>query len=207
MYSGRAAPNRRDLSDMRFGKLTAIAAVGYSKSGNVIWHCVCDCGNTTNVIGSKLINGHTKSCGCLRFSDDIKGESRTRLYHIWRNMWKRCTCPSNDNYKWYGGKGITVTQQWESYMEFRHWAYNNGYRDDLELDRIDSSGNYEPNNCRWITHLEQMNNVSSNRWLIYRKQRVTAAQFARMIGISYSRVKRKLSKGLKPEEIVKEFCK
>lgn len=207
MYKGMPAVNRKNLRNMRFGKLTAVAEAGYSKTGNVIWQCKCDCGNTTNVIGSKLINGHTKSCGCLKFSEDAKGESHTRLYHIWRGMWKRCTSPANDNYKWYGGKGVSVCQEWSTYTAFRQWAHLNGYRDNLEIDRIDYAGNYEPSNCRWVTHLTQVNNMSSNRWITYHNRKITVAQFARLTGISYNRVQRRLNKGLQPEEIVKELCK
>ena len=204
MFKGRAAPNRRDLRRMKFGKLTVLSEAGYSKSGNLVWKCLCDCGRIACVVGSKLLNGHTKSCGCLKFSEDICGESHTRLYHIWKDMWKRCTSPGNDNYRWYGGKGITVCPQWRSYTQFREWAHANGYQDNLEIDRINSDGNYEPGNCRWITHKEQTNNMSSNRLIVYKDKTITAAQFSEMTGISYHVILRRLNKGWSAEKIVRE---
>lgn len=87
------------------------------------------------------------------------GFSTTRLYKIWQGMKNRCSNPNAGPYPDYGGRGITVYQEWqESFMSFREWAIANGYTDDLEIDRIDNNGNYEPDNCRWITHSENMKN-------------------------------------------------
>ena len=204
MYKGRAAVNRKDLRQMRFGRLTVLSLAGYSKSGNLVWKCQCECGNVANVVGSKLLNGHTKSCGCLRRSEDIRGESHTRLYHIWKGMLARCSSPANDNYKWYGGKGVEVCSQWRRYTAFRQWAFANGYQENLEIDRIDSSGNYEPSNCRWLTRKEQANNKSSNRYVTYRDRIFTVSQFAELIGRSYHVVLRRLNKGWDTEKIAQE---
>lgn len=84
------------------------------------------------------------------------GDTGTRLYRIWKSMKCRCLCPSYPPYKRYGARGINVCEDWaKSYEAFRTWAYSHGYADDLELERIDVNGNYDPKNCSWITHHEQ----------------------------------------------------
>ena len=101
----------------------------------------------------RLSNGYkAKSCGC----DKIKhGESKTRLYNIWRGVLKRCLNSKNKDYPNYGGRGITICPKWsESYIEFRDWALVNGYNDSLTIDRINNDGNYEPSNCEWILKKE-----------------------------------------------------
>lgn len=94
------------------------------------------------------------------------GESRTRLFQAWNAMKKRCYCKSNTTYRNYGARGISVCQEWrDSYEAFRDWALANGYRDDLELDRRDNNGNYEPSNCRWATRRQQMANTRPRKGL------------------------------------------
>lgn len=137
-----------DLVNQRFGKLTVLEFIGIYKESRYIWLCRCDCGKITKVYRSDLRNGNTKSCGCIRYKH---GESDTRLHNIWRGMKGRCTNPKAQNYKYYGGKGIKVCPKWEKYITFRNWANANGYKKELVIDRINSNGNYEPTNCRWVT--------------------------------------------------------
>lgn len=86
------------------------------------------------------------------------GQSKTRLYGIWRSMRGRCECPTCTGYPEYGGRGIKVCDEWHDFMRFHDWAHSNGYRDDLSIDRIDGDGDYSPDNCRWATDYEQMQN-------------------------------------------------
>jgi len=87
------------------------------------------------------------------------GKSQERVYRIWKHIKQRCSNPKNENYMDYGGRGISVcTSWWVSFVNFYEWAMENGYANNLEIDRIDNNGNYEPENCRWITHAENMEN-------------------------------------------------
>jgi len=139
----------KDLTDQRFGKLTVIKLDCKDKRGECKWLCKCDCGNETVVYGSHLRKGDTVSCGCvMRTANKTHGESKTRLYKIWLHMKDRCNNPNGDHYCYYGGRGITYTPIWEDFNEFKSWAINNGYKDNLTIDRIDVNGNYEPDNCR-----------------------------------------------------------
>ena len=158
-----------DITNKRFGRLTAIKYVGASK-----WLCKCDCGNEKIVISESLINGHTKSCGCINKErkanrKKIDNDRTTHaLYYKWRGMKQRCSNPKMKCYKFYGGKGIKVCDEWmSSFKNFYNWAIENGYkdidgedRDQLQLDRIDSSKDYCPENCRFIPKSENCQRVS-----------------------------------------------
>ena len=112
------------------------------------------------------------------------GCSGTRLYHIWENMKKRCKNKNDHHYHNYGGRGITVCQEWNnSFCAFRLWALSNGYSNDLTIDRIDVNGNYEPLNCRWITQQEQSKNLRKNIRLTYNGKTQIISDWARYLNI------------------------
>lgn len=145
----------------KYGRLTVLRT---GKTGRNYWcDCICDCGNTVRVYASSLSSGNTKSCGCLRreLTADIKSthkQSKTRLYRIWKAMRKRCNNPSDWSYPNYGALGVKVCEEWESFSSFATWAKTHGYNENLTIDRIDPTGNYEPDNCKWSTRLEQARN-------------------------------------------------
>lgn len=146
-----------DISGMRFTRLIALKVVGKTKDNRPAWLCRCDCGNEVVVSEHSLKQNGTKSCGCYKRDMHLKshykhGRCGTRLYRIWNNMRNRCDRPSSDNYKWYGGRGISYEKEWSDFSSFAAWAIANGYDDSLELDRIDTNGNYTPDNCRFVTH-------------------------------------------------------
>lgn len=166
-----------DLVGRKFNRLTVLRDSGYrTDRGNIVWVCVCKCGKATMVRGGNLINGHTKSCGCLYRETwgnigrgnykhgEAYGENRTRLYRIWRTMRRRCNDPKRNCYVYYGKKGIKVCDEWENdYITFRSWALANGYEDNLTIDRINNQGNYEPDNCQWLTASENSRKANLER--------------------------------------------
>ena len=150
----------KQLAGRKFGRLTAISSTGSSQRKRRLWECKCECGNTILVESTSLLQGNTRSCGCLQKEMRVSantdhGWCGTRLYRIWKGMKARCLYPSSTDYKWYGARGIAVCDEWMKFTPFRDWALSNGYRDDLTLERIDNESNYTPANCKWATISEQ----------------------------------------------------
>ena len=158
--------NFSDITGKRFGRLTAICPDNSrSNSHGKYWICRCDCGAYCSVFRSNLVCGGTESCGRGKCRNTRKthGGSYERLYHVWADMRRRCISPQCSNYSSYGGRGITVCEEWKGKPKtFIEWALSNGYSDTLTIDRINVNGNYEPSNCRWIPMSEQYKNKQSN---------------------------------------------
>ena len=177
-----------DLSGRRYGHLTVVERVEDRelKCGRkkVQYLCVCDCGNTTFVIGECLKSGKTKSCGCHRGDQLIRystkhGKRYERIYGIYCDMKKRCYNNKCAGYKYYGGKGVTICKEWlDDFNSFYNWSAENGYKDNLTIDRIDSSGNYEPKNCRWITRSENITRRNIEYWRKRREERIKKTEGA-----------------------------
>lgn len=106
-----------------------------------------------------------------------------RLYHCWSNMKFRCNNPDKREAKYYHNKGITYCEEWETYRNFEEWALNNGYSDNLTLDRIDNSKGYNPSNCRWITAAEQQRNKTNNLFFTHNGETKTLTEWSRDTGI------------------------
>lgn len=158
----------------RYGRLITTGSVFMKKRSDgrnrAAVETTCECGTVKTVWVFNLISGNTTSCGC--YHKEVVAEqmtkhgmtarenryNRPRLYRIWRGMRQRCSNPEARNYKWYGGKGIKSCEEWNNFEVFHSWAKNNGYSDGLELDRIDSDKNYEPDNCRWVTKKQNIRN-------------------------------------------------
>lgn len=124
------------------------------------------------------------------------GMSNTKLYERWDSMKSRCYVKNAGNYRRYGGRGITVCDEWKTSFEaFRDWALANGYADNLSLDRIDVNGNYEPSNCRWVTMTEQANNRSNNRLIEFKGVVLTLAEWCDILEIPFYVMHHRLERG------------
>lgn len=211
-----------DLTGMKFGKLTV---VGFSRdviSGTrkrKYWNCVCECGGTKEVRTDSLTKGSTKSCGCMlkeisynnlttkyAFKPKYKTQNR-RLNSIWNSIISRCTRTNNKRYDRYMKRGISICEEWLDFDVFADWALNNGYNENLTIDRIDNDGNYEPCNCRWTTVKNQCRNRSSNIKVEHNGTIVTLIELSEITGISYSCLNSRYNKGLRGVELVKEIKK
>lgn len=114
-------------------------------------------------------------------------KSETPLYHIWEGMKSRCFNSNAKNYGFYGGRGITVCEEWANSFEvFHKWALENGYENDLTIDRIDNNGNYCPENCRWVTRQVQQRNLRSNVSITYGNRTMCVAEWAECFNIPYN---------------------
>lgn len=200
-----------DLTGQRFGRLVVLERASNGKHGDIVYRCKCDCGTIKEVTATHLRSGASKSCGCLRKevtqkNKTIHGMKRTRLYNIWVAMKRRCS-PSCDKrvYDRYYGREIRVCNEWKTdFSVFAKWALNNGYSDELSIDRINNDGNYEPSNCRWVSMEDQCNNRNNSRYITCRGETLTIAQWAKKIGMFDSNLRRSLKQGKTLEEIMKE---
>lgn len=188
-----------DLTGVRFGRLTVIKYYGLSTKKQIYWLCKCDCGNDVYVRTTALTHGIKKSCGCLQLesghSNYKYGCKTNRLYTIWRGMKARCLNINDKCYHLYGGRGISICKEWmNDFASFQSWSLNNGYADNLSIDRIDSNGNYEPNNCRWATSSEQNSNKSNNHYLTIDGETKTLGEWCRIYKANREKVKYNLKK-------------
>lgn len=195
-----------DISGNRYGRLVAINPI--RKNNGIYWVCKCDCGNTTEVLPQHLNRGLIRSCGCLRKDVSSKknkkhGMSKTRIYKEWKGIKERCLNKNNHAYKNYGGRGITICDKWlgeNGFEYFCDWAMQNGYSDDLTIDRIDNDKGYSPDNCRWVNRFVQMNNQRGNRIIEYNGRAQTLAMWAREYGLKPGLVASRLKYGWKIDD-------
>lgn len=179
----------KSLKGMKFGRLTVIANLPIIKNKRTYWLCKCECGNEKFVDAKHLKAGAIRSCGCLRkeyYSRPKCKQSRTRLETVYRKMKSRCNNPHNVKYSIYGGRGIKMCEEWQRNSKaFYQWAMQNGYKDNLTIERIDVNGDYEPNNCKFATYKEQANNTRRNHFVEINGKRKTIAQWAEYYKMSY----------------------
>ena len=177
-----------DITGKTFGNLTVIERLPNEKGGVVRWKCRCSCGKYTTVRSSNLKSGLVKSCGCLKHIAPNKthGASKTRLYRIYASIKDRCYNPHAVAFHRYGGRGITMCEEWHKFENFRRWALENGYRDGLTIERKNVDRNYEPDNCEWITLSQQAMNRSSNLKFTHNGKTQILSEWVKELGLSYS---------------------
>ena len=207
-------PKFEDLTGQRFGRLVVIVREPNktlsSGKKKTMWKCACDCGQEAVVRAECLKSGYTKSCGCLSnemFHKMITkhGHCKERLYSIWQAIRQRCLNPNDAEYKSYGGRGISVCDEWSDYLAFRSWAYSSGYDENAPyractIDRIDNDGNYEPSNCRWVNMDAQMRNKSNHRNITYKGVTKPLVVWAEDLGLSASLLDNRIRRGWSIEE-------
>lgn len=130
------------------------------------------------------------------------GDSQVRLFKIWEGMHERCRREKHPHYKDYGGRGIAVCNEWNEYVSFKKWAFENGYTDNLTIDRIDPNGNYCPENCKWATMQEQQNNKRNNHYISLNSETHTISEWSEMLGINKTTLKERLAHGWSDEATI-----
>ena len=191
---------RLDLTNKTFGKWKVLSYSCYKHYHNY-WTCKCECGKIKDVRDYDLTSGKSKSCGCSNKDlpqayKKTHGSSKTKLYGIWSTMKNRCENPSSlraeKNYK---NRGIKICKEWHDFSVFQKWALENGYKENLSIDRIDNNGNYCPENCRWATAKEQAQNRRSNVFITYKSKTQTISQWADELNIKRKTLTERLRKG------------
>lgn len=163
-----------DLIGKKYDRLTVMEYLGPRKWGKHYWRCSCECGGEVELYTSQITSkaSPTRSCGCIRKetllqnrADPTKhGLHRHKLYAIYYGMLQRCYNPNSQRYVYYGSSGISVCAEWrEDFMKFYNWAINNGWKDGLSIDRLDSSEDYCPENCEWVSVSENSRRMNESR--------------------------------------------
>lgn len=196
-----------DLTGRRFGRLVVVERGANRKNGSARWVCKCDCGRITVVNAYHLKSGHTTSCGCFHnenaaFIMEKHLMCNTRIYQIWAGIKKRTTHTSCKDSKYYVKKGVDICEAWNEFEVFYQWAIENGYDDNLTIDRIDGSRGYSPENCRWVTQKVQCNNKSNNHFIEFQGEKRTVSQWAEKLGIKKCTLLSRIRKGWSVEKVI-----
>lgn len=182
----------KDITGMIFGRLTVIKRVENAKNNESRWLCSCECGNFHTSTVSHLNSGDTRSCGCLFIEGITKhGKNNSAEYHAWEMMIDRCFNTNNKNYHHYGGRGISVCDEWKDFKKF--------YRDmgdrpskSSSIDRIDNNLGYYKENCRWATRSQQMRNYRLNNLLTFNNETRCVSEWAEITGINKSTISKRV---------------
>lgn len=200
---------------MKFGRLTVLEIQRKetsAKSRRIYWKCRCDCGNLTVVRGDCLTSGNTTSCGCYNRDKKtalIDNRTKDKLYHVYYGMKQRCNNPNDKQFKHYGGRGIRISEEWNTYEAFRDWAILNGYEENhnLSIERIDVNGDYSPGNCKWIPANRQSCNTRKTIWLEYNGKTMCLNDWAKELNVNKNTLYHWIrDKGMTISEIIKSKC-
>ena len=201
-----------DLTGQRFGRLTVLYRDdSFAKDGHACWICQCDCGALVPVRSSLLRQGGTRSCGCLARDLTIArskthGMTKTKIHRIWAGMKRRCFCETDNHYPLYGGRGITICDEWrEDFVTFYDYVSKLEHFDEdgYTLDRINNNGNYEPGNVRWATVKQQAQNRRTSHTVEINGEKINVTEVARRAGVGRTTIQRRLAKGEKGEQLLR----
>ena len=185
-----------DMSGKRAGITTVIKRHG-SINNRAAWLCLCDCGNevilTGIILRQSISNNALTSCGCKKSEvctnngkkNKTHGLSKTKLYGVWRQMNQRCYNQSCKDYPRYGGRGISVCNNWRDIFKFVKWAKESGYANGLTIERKNVNGNYRPTNCTWVKNKCQALNRENTILYTYGGKTQSIRAFAEEYGINY----------------------
>lgn len=198
---------KANLVGKEFGKLTVIEFAGVNNHNKSLWKCSCECGGETIATTGNLNSGNSKSCGCEKHRGNRRthGMADSRIYNIWSRMKARCLNENDAHYSDYGGRGISVNKEWiNSFTKFYEWSIDNGYTDELTIDRIDVNGNYEPSNCRWITIGEQQKNKRNNIHIDINGIEMIASEWASISEAKSQTILSRVRKGWSGKDLIVE---
>lgn len=192
-----------DLVGKKFNMLTVVERVGKTPEHRYLFRCICDCGEEKVAEGREIKRGKIMSCG--RHNAEKVSEANTthgmtgeRIYNIYLNMKGRCSNSNNQAYVRYGGRGISVCDEWtdkeNGFTNFLTWSLSNGYKEDLSIDRIDNNGNYEPANCRWTTNKVQQNNRGCSLLFTYNDETKPLTVWCEELNLKYDSVWKRINK-------------
>lgn len=179
----------------KFNHLTVLKRAENTPDNRVQFLVQCDCNGPYSqfiIRADSVISGHTKSCGCIKNIPKTHGLTNTIYFNTWNGMMDRCNNPNNKRYYDYGGRGITVCEEWQSYPNFMHWAEETKIDPNTTLDRIDNNLGYSPDNCRWATNKEQMNNRRNNVYITYFGETHTLSEWCMILNLPYDLIENRL---------------
>lgn len=187
--------NPKESIGEKFGKLTVLSIDTQKPKGETWMICECECGNTKSIRLNSLRCGKSTSCGCAK-GNNKHNKTNSRLYRIWNGMKNRCNNPNSKDFERYGGRGICINEEWnDDFTSFYEWAIDNGYEDNLTIDRINFDNNYSEENCRWVNIKTQDNNKSNNIIIEYNNEYLTLKQLSEKININYQTLFGRYRKG------------
>ncbi len=190
-------PRKRFDPGQKYSRWAPISPAERCARGELRWHCRCDCGKEAVVLQRTLLNGTSRSCGCLSVETFLAknmarnrthGESKTTPeYRAWCHMRNRCNNPKSKDYQNYGGRGIAVCVRWESYENFlADMGRRPSSRHSIERNHV--NGDYEPGNCCWATDKQQQNNKRDNLYVMLRSERLTLRELCDRFCVEYKLV-------------------
>lgn len=204
--------NIKDLTGKRFGRLKVLAIDTERSGKKTYWICECKCGNKKSIRSDSL--GIVNSCGCLKKEQDnlnlLYGTNKHnltnhRLFPVWNGMIYRCENSKSSAFRHYGGRGITVCEEWHDVKKFIEWAERNGFKEGLTIERKNVNGNYEPSNCTWITMYEQGLNKRNSVKITINGVTKNLMVWAHELGIPQNRVWEAPSKGVDYKNLIESY--